>query len=305
MTGPTSVFGDSRPRHFFKYVTAATAKLVLQNLTLRWSSPLIFDDIYDATVDWVSFFQVDHPLIDDVLPVVERLLRSNDPLPAGMPPILRIVLGGARWLLPITTMDTVLRSTKARLTAFVDTKRDELLGDNSRWSAVMRGARIFCVTEVPDSITMWALYADMSRGVMLRLDCTPESPWCSARRVSYSTGPPVVGTREAWIHHFLGIEKLDLSGIAEAIVFTKSHDWSEQREWRCWRRGAALPAGAPLSDLLPLDPREIGAIHLGARIQSTDREQLVNLVNGPLAHAEVWQARPRRGAYGVAYERVR
>jgi len=33
---------------FFKYMTADTARLVLANRTLRWSSPLLFNDPFDV-----------------------------------------------------------------------------------------------------------------------------------------------------------------------------------------------------------------------------------------------------------------
>lgn len=153
---------------------------------------------------------------------------------------------------------------------------------------------------------MWSLYADRSQGLILRLECLEESAWSSARPVAYVAEPPVVAGREAWIRHFLGEEELALSQIAETIVFTKSDHWRDQREWRCWRRGEGpLPEGAPLHDFVPVDPREIGAVYFGPRIADAARQDLFRVLVGPLAHVEIWQARPRRGAYGVDYERLR
>jgi hypothetical protein len=34
-------------RHFFKYTTAETAKLIISSRKLRWSSPLLFNDPFD------------------------------------------------------------------------------------------------------------------------------------------------------------------------------------------------------------------------------------------------------------------
>jgi hypothetical protein len=38
-------------KHFYKYTTAETAKTVLQNGTLRWSSPSLFNDPFDVQFD--------------------------------------------------------------------------------------------------------------------------------------------------------------------------------------------------------------------------------------------------------------
>ena len=36
---------------FFKYVTADTARMILENGTLRWSSPAMFNDPFDTQFD--------------------------------------------------------------------------------------------------------------------------------------------------------------------------------------------------------------------------------------------------------------
>jgi hypothetical protein len=39
------------PMRFFKYVTANTARTILENSTLRWSSPAMFNDPFDTQFD--------------------------------------------------------------------------------------------------------------------------------------------------------------------------------------------------------------------------------------------------------------
>jgi hypothetical protein len=37
--------------HFFKYMNFETAKIVLENRTLRWTTPRTLNDLYDVQID--------------------------------------------------------------------------------------------------------------------------------------------------------------------------------------------------------------------------------------------------------------
>src|SRR4051812_23527309 len=41
----------THPEHFYKYVDADTAKIILKNSTLRWSAPSRFNDPFDVQFD--------------------------------------------------------------------------------------------------------------------------------------------------------------------------------------------------------------------------------------------------------------
>lgn len=56
---PASTPPPTPPQSLFKYANAGVAAIILESLTLRWSSPLIFDDPQDARCDWRKFFHLD------------------------------------------------------------------------------------------------------------------------------------------------------------------------------------------------------------------------------------------------------
>ena len=46
-------------KYFFKYTSAKTAKLILQNKTLKYSSPILFNDPFDVQTEILFNFKID------------------------------------------------------------------------------------------------------------------------------------------------------------------------------------------------------------------------------------------------------
>jgi hypothetical protein len=292
--------------HFFKYATAGTAQAILGNLTIRWSSPLLFNDPYDARCDWASFFHIDGEFVEAVLPFIEGYLVTDEPLPEAMPSGVRLTLSFARAARSLTTTAVVVAAVRETLLLSMQRQQADLRAYNDLWMQVLRNTRILCVSEIASSVKMWSHYAQNHEGAVLRLQCIQEedTALCAARPVVYSPTPPVIADRDAWIRHILGIQRLDLSRIAQTIVFTKGNDWSEEREWRCWLAGDERFRDGPFFEAFKLIPREVGALYLGCRMREEERRALIGMLSGSLAHVEVWQGMLRRAGYGVEFERV-
>lgn len=81
------------------------------------------------------------------------------------------------------------------------------------WGFVPIG--VFCLTETPISIPMWAHYGSMGQGVVLEFDVrldffTQYPPW----KVRYQAKRPKVGNPKS--------------------IIIKSSEWAYEREWRCF-----------------------------------------------------------------------
>jgi hypothetical protein len=96
----------------------------------------------------------------------------------------------------------------------------ENLNRHSREITLQRW-RIYCLTPHPDSLLMWAHYADRHRGICLQFD-TSVPCIGGAFEVIYQKDRPVIDC------HTLA----NATAMAEKMVLVKSGDWSYEQEYR-------------------------------------------------------------------------
>jgi hypothetical protein len=155
------------------------------------------------------------------------------------------------------------------------------------WRRLIPELRILCLTESPAHIAMWYHYADRYRGVVLEFKCVDELDSASlvARPVEYPFEKPAIYTAEGWAKLLMMQNRLTTEGFLQLATFTKSPDWSYEREWRVtsWKR----PADIGLYTDYAFDQRELGAIYLGPLISAGDRENLTSLAKN-YTNCVVW-----------------
>jgi len=129
-----------------------------------------------------------------------------------------------------------------------------------------RDIGIFCLTEVPDDILMWAHYADCHRGFCIEYARTPHNTLGRlGRPVEYRHHYPLISVRD-----MAGPDKEDTT---DALWLTKSDHWRHEKEWRILQ----VPGGKARQ----LD-FEITGIVFGMRMSETERYTIRNvLANRP------------------------
>ncbi len=71
-------------RYFYKYVSANTAKIILSTRTLRWSSPVLFNDPFDVTQELrLNFDASELNLV--LTELIASLIEKGDPGPRWNP----------------------------------------------------------------------------------------------------------------------------------------------------------------------------------------------------------------------------
>ena len=106
-------------------------------------------------------------------------------------------------------------------------------------------AKIFYLSELPDSIVMWSHYAQNHSGIVLRFtDDTSDNPLTKARPVRYVDQMPSLFNEESLSDMLAGYGGLDHQKIMDEVVWTKSTHWAHEREWRIYAGDGRFP-GAP------------------------------------------------------------
>ncbi len=271
------------PSSLFKYTTASTAKIILATGCIRWSSPEIFNDpadfrrlpvfaptlkesmaiaprlvidaaAGDATIDVAKLCEPTKYLYDLVHYAIGRGMRKED--------FLETILDEDR------PLDDIYHE---HLRAF--------FGDN-----FTKQARVLCLTANPVNPAMWANYAENHAGCLLEFSHIPElsTPLQEARPVSYSIGPPHMGSGVDMILY----NSAELRGkTIDAVCFAKRKEWEYEQEWRVvtWRSNEP----DQLYGDYPFFPRELVAITFGLKMAEESVADLTALVRAGYPHASI------------------
>lgn len=257
---------------FFKYMPAATARLVLTHCTLRWSSPILFNDPFDVPRE-LSFGVQPEEIVQALAGRVARLIQAPPEDTSMLEPRLRLIVDAVRngvapelkqeLLAGIAEVAGSLRPTSAAM--------DEL---REMWRNLLPDHRILCLTESPAHAAMWYHYADQYRGAVLEFRCVDEldSAWLLARPVTYPASKPAIYSADGWAEILTMPHQLAVQTILHTATYTKSPDWSYESEWRVasFRREADT---GPFTDY-KFAPIELAAVYLGPNMSADDRVAL-------------------------------
>jgi hypothetical protein len=266
----------AHPEVFYKYMSARTARIVLESTRLRWSSPLVFNDL--------SEFQ--------------RMPRFNPTIAEGLrkfPQLLLDVVAGivdvdeesltpsTQLLLTMLRRTPISRSTVEEMSAALspeeianaDDKAEQALREFTL-GLDLKAVRILCVTVAPDSEAMWANYAEAYSGCVLGFRHIPthDTPLLAAKKVNYYEDAPIVGSGLDLLLYG-GTEALSAKTV-QAICFTKKAPWAYEQEWRAMTY-RVTSQNSTYSDF-KFYADELESITFGPRIDITIAEELKALV---------------------------
>jgi hypothetical protein len=272
---------------------------VLTHRRIRFTNPVDFNDPFELA-----------PSIEGAVDgrATERLLRepfetfANDPTVGrehyskALAPLSAALGVDAAELFPfeeqvnamMPELPAMFRAIVGQLnTGIADTFYSELR------SRIGRSVGILSLSEVPDSLLMWAHYAAEHRGFAIGFDTTheffnrtlhPSDPARSLRPVEYVTDRP----RRAILTDPVD-EGRFLVELARDFFLVKSPDWSYEREWRMLLPSSAAETRVASNDqellLYDLPPETIAEVVVGVRATTGLRVAVAEA----LAHPELAQ----------------
>ena len=289
----------------FKYTSAETALLILQNGKVRYSSPLLFNDPFDVQTELIfdfdinTFPQIVHEEIEDIIFSRKHVeLNSNDEW------------GQALMLLreKVTThgyypeeLKAVIELFLKYLTGLIDETRKQF---NLNWQAFLPRLRVFSMSEINDNILMWSHYADYHEGVVFKFKVVPEldTPLSIAKPVIYKHTPPIFFTAKQWIEYILSNKDVDHQTLNWEYAYIKGATWSYEKEWRVWDLLPTLTE--ELFSDYELHPKEVEAIYFGCKINGEIRKKLIDAARVFNPKIKFYQAQKSTTVYGLQFVEI-
>ncbi|EML7270166.1 DUF2971 domain-containing protein [Enterobacter hormaechei] len=249
---------------FYKYMPLSTAEIVLQNASLRWSSPLIFNDPFDVpreVIPDVNEHDISRALAKKILLELKNPRPDTSQLNSGIRYLLEFYKNYFPFGLP---EELIKKQTELILNPPVgEGAKDALTGFRNYWDNTLRDRRILCLSESPVITSMWNHYADSYKGIVLEFSCLDEldSAWLLAKPVKYTDEKPLTYTAEGMAELFFMDEEIVKNYINEDITYIKTLDWQYEKEWRVSTHKRPLQEG--LYSDLTFNIHELKTIILG------------------------------------------
>ena len=261
---------------FFKYTSAATARVILERGALRWSSPVLFNDPFDVPRELA--FGVGSVDISKALGQRIAQLIATPPEDTSVLSVsARRIVEKAQAVRLSGTLPELIETASA-LYDPLEVTGEGMTELRSQWRAWVPKLRILCLTESPAHIAMWYHYADKYRGAVLEVQCVDkyDSAWFAARKVMYPATKPAIYTADGWATLLTKENELATRELIMAGIFTKAQDWSYENEWRLM----ALSEGPGYYTDHDFHPPELAGLYIGPDTAARDRQQLLRLVAG-------------------------
>lgn len=306
-------------KYFYKYVTSEIALLILQNRTVRYSSPVLFNDPFDTQTK-LSFGFEESEFLTAYRDEMYRLLHSEqEPLFIDNTATLCREIQAFRKIVENKsgmTKEMFDRMTKDILEQEKLSLELETQTINTWWMRAAKATKVFCVAETHDNLLMWAHYSKDHTGAVIEFECLPDldTPLCAARKVNYVAKPPFIAenlveyvryiTGQAILNHEISIYDLCLS---------KSDHWKYEQEWRVFippvdMDNPTIPIDANgeeiLFELLQVLPQEIHSIYLGCRMSEDKRQKILSCLSGDLKHVKKYDSVKSDEEYKLNFEEI-
>lgn len=291
-------------RPFYKYASPETTLAILRQRTIRYSSPLTFNDPFD--VQSGLHFDFDLASLPGLIldKIGELATAQTEPNVDPADPWGQLVLETRkhfrshgfprdRWrplfLNAFDSLNKVFEETRAQF--------------QDHWTSVLLpGVRVFCVSEERDNLLMWAHYAKEHKGAVFEFWSLPEedNPLSVAKAVKYVDSPPSFFSEAEFVEDILSLNKFNVSDLSRRYVYSKSTHWAHENEWRVWY---PLSTTA-LHDDMPIRQNEFIAIYIGCRATNEFRADVRDIVKSNFNTTKIFQAIKREEIYALEYIEV-
>lgn len=207
---------------FFKYMSANTARIVLTNRSLRWSSPILFNDPFDVPRE-LSFGIEPDEVVRASAQKIAQLIEGPPEDTSQFGYKLSLVVDAAKRGIS-EGLKAELLSGLEQVVASHHPTGESMNELRELWRTWLPNHRILCLTESPAHAAMWYHYANKYNGVVLEFKCIDEldSAWLAARPVTYPATKPAIYTASGWAELLCLKQDVAFKAMFDAATYTKS-----------------------------------------------------------------------------------
>jgi hypothetical protein len=265
----------------YKYLGVDGARLTLRSRTFKHAKPSDFNDVEDLTIQSVfpeTLEEACKTMCDGFTDVILKNI-GTPPTCANLEMRRKISLLQEVYRKNPSAAERVEAVTKGSLVSEVydfDTLRKSNEAFIKEINELMQQNRVLCVSERIDSDRMWMRYADEHKGAALRIlpNLKKDSKFKLFRKVEYEAKRPAFFDNAAGYQEqvLFGDHEKDHKRYIDRVVYTKTHDWEYEGEYRL-----CIPVIGEDWNVLLFHPEEIPELYLGAKMNDVVKQEIADL----------------------------
>ncbi|MCK4828577.1 DUF2971 domain-containing protein [bacterium] len=290
--------------HFYKYTDIETACLILQNKTWRWSSPSQFNDPFDVQ-STLCFDCKEDVFRETLCKEIEEIVLAKKQVNLKREGIGEaIIVLRDKYLSQDCTKEYARAIIEIMVGAYGNLRENFRAQYFQWWQEALPYLRVFCVSEVKDSILMWSHYADYHEVVVFKLKVLhdKDNTLCVAGRVIYDKNPFTFFTTQEWIDDFIGIDEVNERKIGDKYIYHKNKIWDYEKEWRVWIQ-MTEKAEQEFTDY-NVCLEEIEAVYFGCRTSYENRMKIIKLAREVNPKVTFFQGSKAQDRFGIVFDRI-
>lgn len=271
-------------KFFYKYTSLQSAQTILVNRTLRFTSPLLFNDPFDVQRKLIFNFDTKQ-LGSSIKKEIRRLIETGASPDITNNPKLQRLFKHAANMTAVQKQELLNQLDNGSWRDLYSLQSFQEL--EKKWESTIPRTHILCLSEKNDDPVMWNSYSDSYRGVVLKLECLDlyDNLLLIAEPVIYSDKVPAIGNLNYWIKSITGQIPYDYNAIFKQLELTKTTSWSYEKEWRVI--SFEKDEGKLYSNYI-FHPLTFAGVFLGKDIAASDRNVLFALTKHDLSHMEFY-----------------
>ena len=202
------------------------------------------------------------------------------------------------------TKENVINEIKTLVDKFGDLRENLHTHYLQFWQKALPCLRVFCVSEVKDSVLMWSHYADYHKGIVFKLKVLYDKPNALyyVGQVTYNEKPFMLYTTQEWIDDFIGVDEFDENRRLDKYIYHKNKIWDYEKEWRVWGEETET-VKAEFTDY-DLHPEEIEAVYFGVKTSGRNRTKIMRLGREVNPNVAFFQGRKDQDGFGIVFDRI-
>jgi hypothetical protein len=258
---------------YYKYMSRSTGRIVLENRTLRWSSPGTLNDPYDMQFDL-------HIELDQAAVKAAALQKMWDAFYTGDSFPIKNPIGLLLHLYKGRLRDMPRAEFDGDFGKAIDMGFDGMLEALPRLQADVRAmmatSKILCLTDTPNNKIMWAHYSEQNQGICLKFRMVDglDSPWRLAKAVKYTLSMPRLMNEDFFADLVSGRTVFDGATILDHMVYTKSEEWAYERELRIFFGNGHKPE--TYYEDIGFHELELDEVIFGCRMAAEDQSAFIS-----------------------------
>lgn len=272
---------------FYKYVSSSTAKNIIVNQSLRWSSPVEFNDPFDVPRELlygVKAAEIKREVNNHFAEIIKNPPDNTN----GLQPKIKLIV------------DTLKRCDSEGLkNEIISDIKQEIIEDDlcstglaeirQLWCDWIPELRILCLCESHKETSMWYHYAEKYKGAVIELGCYDEldSVWLGAAPINYIESVPEISTARGWAQMLFMPQQQIKDKLFKLCLYSKTPDWGYEKEWRVATFKRSYETGT-ISDF-KFHSKELKSIFFGPLIDTTERAEILLLVKELTPHTFVYE----------------